>query len=239
MSYESVLTKVQNFCGRFGLPQPSALVGATESAVVQYRTIMLDVVRTLAQYDWQVLSYRTTFTTIAAEDQGRLSAIIGTEPYNGLILLSLWDETLRRPLYGPITRQTYEMYKAFTVTGPLYQWLTMNDHLYITPAIPAGHTIGLAYQSEYGIADSTLTTRKATFTDDTDVVLFPNLVVDLCFEYKWKKIKGEEWETTYTEYMSAVARNIVKDGKPIFRLDKPSTNLRPGIIIPAGNWPNT
>jgi hypothetical protein len=232
---DSLLTTVQDFCAENALPVPTAVMGVTLSDVVQYRAIMKRLVTELSQYSWTQQQIRKTFTTIAAQDQGALTSLIGAD-YRGIIQSSIWNETLRRPLIGPVTPASWEAQQALPVTGPIYQYRIEGNRFKILPAPPAGHVIGLIYQSSYGVTDSTGTTAKATFTNDTDLIVFPDVVVAKGLDYMWKKKKGEDWSDLYAEYMSLIAKNIIKDTAPILYMDQPNQNIRPGIWVPAGNW---
>ena len=236
----SVLEVVQDFCGRNGLPVPSAVFGSTDTAVIQYRTLLKQLNRELAQFNWQQITVRATFVTIAAEDQGDLDLIIGSGvgfPYDAIAQMSVWDETLRRPVFGPVGDASWEMLKAFVNTGPLYQYKIFQDHFFINPAPPAGDTIGMVIKLKSVIVNAggaPLLNPNA----DTCAFIVPPVVVDKGFDYMWKRQKGEAWEDLFNEYMGLIAKNIVKDAnKPILFLDQSYQNLVPGIWVPAGNWP--
>jgi hypothetical protein len=231
---DSLLVTVQDFCTETGLPVPTAVMGVTDLAVAQYRGLMKRLVTELGQYSWEQQSIRTTFTSIAAEDQGALTSIISPS-YRGLVQNSVWNETLKRPIPGPVSDATWEQLKAFTNTGPLNQYRISQGHFLVNPALPAGHRIGLVYYTSYGVTDSG-GTPKAAFTSDTDLILFPDVVVAKGLKYLWMKTKGEDWQNDYLEFMGLVAKNITKDTASLLQLDGRSGNLRPGIWVPAGNW---
>lgn len=231
---KTVLLTVQDFCGRMGLPVPTAIIGGTETSVVQYKGILHDIGEKLSEYAWQVQKLRKTFTSIAAEDQGALTTIIGAD-YRSIVPLSVWDETLRRPLFGPVGDASWESLKAFTNTGPMYQYWISGGHFLTNPALPAGHTIGLIYETNYPFASASGTAQPRILAD-TDVFLFPDVVITAEFEWRWKKIKGEPWQDDYNMSVSLIAKNIVKDTLPILQLDAQRQELRPGIWVPAGNW---
>lgn len=233
---KTLLATVQGFCGEYGLPVPNAVIGVTETSVIQYKAIMEKVVSDLLEFRWQQQSIRKTFVTIAAEDQGSLTSLIGAD-YKSLVQASMWDETLRRPVFGPVGDASWEMLKAFLNTGPLYQYRIAQNHLLINPAIEAGHTIGLIYMSGYGILDGTTGVAKESFTLDTDTMLFPDVVIEKSLEWRWKKIKGEDWQDDYNDYLDSVARNKTNDTAPVLFLDRGQPRLVPGIWVPAGNWP--
>lgn len=231
---DSLLTTVQDFCAENALPVPTAVMGVTLSDVVQYRAIMKRLVAELSQYSWTQQQIRKTFTTVATQDQGALTTLIGPD-YRGIVQSSVWDETLRRPLIGPVTPASWEAQQAIPVTGPVLQYRIEGNHFKILPTPPAGHVIGLIYYSSYGVTDSA-GVAKASFTDDTDLILFPDVVVAKGLDYMWKKKKGEDWIDLYNEFLSLISKNVVKDTAPVLYMDKAVQNIRPGIWVPAGSW---
>lgn len=230
----TLLETVVLFAGENGLPVPTAIIGSSETTVVQYKSLLIKAVDDLLEHKWQQQSIRKTFTSIAAEDQGLLSTLIGAD-YLSLIQASMWDETLRRPIFGPVGDASWEMLKAFTNTGPLFQYRIAANHLLINPTMTAGHTIGLIYMSSYGILNGT--TAIPSFTADTNTFLFPDSVVYKSLTWRWKKVKGEPWEDDYADYLDSVARNKVKDTAAVLYMDRGQPSLVPGIWVPAGNWP--
>lgn len=233
---DSVLTIVQDFCGKMGLPVPSALIGVTESSVVQYRALMKDLVYELAEFNWQQQSVRATWVSTAAEDQGSLFDLFGAD-YHSLVPGSIWDETEKRPIFGPVGDASWEMYKAFVNPGPVYQYRIAQNRFLINPEMPAGHTIGAVYMTGYGITDETGAVSKPVFTVDSDLVIYPDNVVRKSLEWRWKKIKGEPWVDDFAEYRTLLARNKAKDANmQTLYLDGPNmgANFVPGIWVPAG-----
>lgn len=230
----TLLETVQLFAGENGLPVPTAVIGSSETTIVQYRSILTKAVDDLLEHKWQQQSIRKTFTSIAAEDQGLLSTIIGAD-YLSLVQASMWDETLRRPIFGPIGDASWEMLKAFVNTGPIFQYRIAANHLLINPIMTAGHTIGLIYMSSYGILSGT--TAIPNFTADTNTFLFPDSVVYKSLTWRWKKIKGEPWQDDYADYLDSVAKNKVKDTASVLYMDRGQPELVPGIWVPAGNLP--
>jgi hypothetical protein len=232
---DSLLTTVQDFCAENGLPVPSAVIGATVADVVQFRALMKRLIADLSQYNWTQQQVRKTFTTVAAIDQGLLTDVIGPD-YDGIIQSSIWNETLKRPLIGPVTPASWEAQQALPVSGPTYQYRIEGNRFKILPAPPAGHTIGLIYISSYCITDSTGTVMKPNFTVDSDLTIFPDIVVAKGLDYLWKKKKGEDWQDLYQEYNDLISKSVVKDTAPILFLDQTQQTLRPGIWVPAGSW---
>lgn len=231
---DTLLTTVQDFCAENSLPIPAGVCGVVETGVVQYRAIMKRLVTELSQYSWKEQVVRKTFLTIADEDQGTLTDLIGAD-CQGIIQDSIWNESKKRPFVGPVPPAIWEQLKALPVTGPLDRYAVHGNHFRVIPTPAAGETVGLMYKSSYGVI-SEEGVMKQNFTVDSDTILFPDVVVAKGLAYMWKKAKGEEWQSIYGEFMSLIAKNIAKDTAPILYLDKSQQNVRPGIWVPAGSW---
>lgn len=231
---DSALTIVQDFCGRMGLPVPTAVVGVTEKSVVQYRLILKEMVQALSQKNWQTQKLRATWTSVATESQGKIETLL--PGFRALVPLSVWDETLKRPLFGPVGDASWEQLKAFTNVGPMYQYWISNGQFLTNPPLPAGHTIGCIYHTLYGVYDNDTAAAKPAVTKDTDTFLFPDVVLAKEFSWRWKKIKGEPWQDEYNEALDLISKNLSNETMPILQLDNSAQQLRPGIWVPAGNW---
>jgi hypothetical protein len=231
----NVLELVQEFCGKKTLPVPTAVIGNTDVGVVQIRYLLAETLRELSKYKWNEQKIQTTFTTIAAEDQGVLTTLIGAD-FDSLVFATMWDETLRRPVFGPVSDAMWANLQSFPASGPIYQFKVFGKHLHIFPAPTAGDTIYLIYQSSYPVTDSS-GTPKAAITVDTDLFLLPEDVVTRSLDFRWKRQKGEPWETDYAEYTDLLAKGVQKTGLPNIHLDSARFKMTPGIWVPAGDWP--
>lgn len=232
----TILTLVQDFCEKTGLPRPSALVGVTEKSVAQFRAILQESVEELQKYNWRTQVLRKTWTALSGQDQGPLTTIFGAD-YISLVPDTIWNNTRVMQVFGPVTDQVWQSFQALPNAGPEYQSWVSGGHLYISPAQTAGDSMSAVYRTRAAIVAVDGITTKARFTADDDSLLFPDLVVKRCFEYKWRKQKGEAgWEDDYNAFISLVAQEIVADGAPRLRLDGSGLSARPGIFVPSGNW---
>lgn len=232
----NVLGLVQEFCAKKTLPVPSAVVASTDTAVIQIFNLLKEEIRELGLKAWQEQKIQKTFTSIAAEDQGALSTVIGAD-FISIQPGTFWDQTLKRPVFGPVGDISWSNLKAFPASGPIYQYKVFANHLYIFPAPPAGHTMYLIYQTKYPVASSA-GTAKETVTVDTDIFLVPDYVVTRGLDYRWKRAVGEPWEVDYAEYNALKASAMVTTGRPVLHLDGQKLKLTPGIWVPAGDWPH-
>jgi hypothetical protein len=231
----NVLQLVQEFCGKKTLPVPTSVIGNTDVGVVQIRYILAECLRELGKYNWQQQKIQNTFTTLAAEDQGSLTTVFGAD-FESLIFATMWDQTLNRPVFGPVSDTMWANLQAFPASGPIYQFKIFGNHLHIFPAPEAGDTLYFIYQSSYPVTDSG-GTPIAAIAADTDLFLIPEEVVTRCLDYRWKRQKGEPWESDYIEYSDMLAKALNKTGLPNVHLDNSQFKLTPGIWVPAGDWP--
>jgi hypothetical protein len=230
----NVLELVQEFCGKKTLPLPTGVVGSTDLGVLQIRYLLQEALRELGKYSWNEQKVQDSFTTTAAVDQGALTSILGAD-FDSLVFATMRNTSLKRPIFGPVSDSMWANLQAFPASGPIYQFKVFGDHLHIFPAPPAGEMVYLIYQSSYPVASS-VGVPKAAITADTDIFLVPESVVARSLDYRWKRQKGEPWETDYIEYQELLSKELNKTGLPTLRLDEPSSKVTPGIWVPAGDW---
>ncbi len=233
----TVLTIVQDFTEKLGLPRPTALVGVQEKSVRQMRALLQEAVSDLCEYPWEGQKLRKTWTSLAGQDQGLLTTIFG-DGYDSLVPETMWNDTRHMRIFGPVTSPVWQAFQTLPNAGPEFQSWISGGRLYISPAQVAGETLTAIYQTKYGVLDVDGVTTKERITVDSDSILFPTNVVLRALEWKWRKQKGEAgWEDDYNSYITLVARALGKNGGPTLSLDGSRTlTAKPGITIPAGSW---
>jgi hypothetical protein len=232
----SVLSIIQTFTDKLGLPRPTAFIGATDKSTRQYSALLRETIADLGEHRWQQQRVRVTFTSLAATLQGNLTTLFGAG-YAGLVKDSIWNDTRHMRIFGPISDQAWNALQTLPNAGPEYSCWISRDNLYVSPDLPAGETIAATVITSYNVSDSSGTTFKELVTDDADLLLFPDNVVLRLFEAKWRQQKGESgWEDHFNDAMGLVARNIVREGGTTLKLDCVQDSVKPGIIIPPGNW---
>lgn len=235
----TVLQLVQDVTDSMALPTPTALIGATDKSVKQYRAILLKTILELSEYRWQQQTIRRTFTTVATQDQGALdSATVFGVDYMSLVTDSVWNETRHMRVFGPMSEQVWEALQTLPNAGPEFQYWLTRGHMIISPTPVAGETIGAIITTKYNVLAMDGITYKERVTVDSDSLVFPDTVVKACFEYKWRQQKGAPgWQDFYNDYMALLAKNVVKDSATRLSMDRlPNVGARPGIVIPPGSW---
>lgn len=236
---QTVLALIQSFCRLRALEVPSLLVGATNAAELQYLEIYNRVGRNVAAYKtWEKMTRRATHVQLAAEDQGLLSTICG-ENIDHVVVETLWNDTLQLPISGPLSDQAYQQRKAQLPSGPMQEYRIQGGKLLIIGDTTAGHSLTLIYKSKNWLQTGAAT---GVYIDavaaDTNVSIFSDHVMSLGFEAFWRKEKELPFQTQLAEFTSALLTEAGNDNVPqvIHMHRSGSPIIRPGIIIPSGNW---
>src|SRR5258706_7561451 len=148
----STILQVLNECrGRQGLPVPTAILGSTDTGVIQFlRVLEEECIALAARGPWQTLINEYTFTSLATESQGTIAEGFGPSRvalngYRYMIPNLLWDRTSRIPICGSLDPQVWAYLKTMGITGPYNQFRFRGDQLVTIPAMTAGHTVAFEY----------------------------------------------------------------------------------------------
>lgn len=233
----SLLSVVQSFCQRTGLPVPALAVGATDVQVLQIVALLNEVVEDLCdRWTWTGLVREAIFTTVDGEDQGALASIAPS----GFLRISqetIFNRSLRLPLFGPMTQSQWQALKSLPTTGPFYKYRIRAGRLLFMPAGIAGHTCAFEYASSYAILASDGTTYRGTFLADTDTFLLDEKLLQAGLRWKWKAEKGLDYAEEFRRYEEMANNASGRDGtKPRIDMSGAGNNFQPGIWVPSGNW---
>lgn len=233
----TMLTCVQDFCERQGIPSPATVYGTTDAQVKQVRALLEDAGVELAKRgNWQALTFEATHTTLALEDQGAI-ATIATNGFRKIKNETIWDRTDKLPVLGPLTDRDWQAVKAYAVSGPRYRYRIRGGKLLVNPVPTAGHTWAFEYYSKYWILGANGTTYKERFTLDTDTILLPENLLIKGLTWRWLEKKGQDYAEAFREYEMNVKDELGQDGgKPVLCMDEPSRMGQPGIFVPDRNW---
>lgn len=238
----TVLELAQAFCEENGLPVPAALSGSGDAGALQLRQLINKVGKEALRFtNWQVVNKRVTWTSSSGEDQGDITTLIG-EDLGYVIPETFWDNTLRRPIFGPVSDKEWQALKALVPTSPLYQFRIAENHLFISGPMVAGHELSLIYKSIWWvkIAGTNPQQWSDSVTSDSDTMVFPDDLMQLGLLAFWRKAK----ELEYAQEMSVFKAAAVDLGstdkiRPIIDMGGGERQIKPGIWVPAGNWDQT
>ena len=231
----SVLQIIQNVCKRVGITAPTSALGSADLQIVQMVALSEDEGQELStRYNWQALQTEVTFTTSATSLQTTLAS---TAPgFDYIINDTIWNRTLRRPVYGPRSQADWQQQKAMAINGPFNSFRIINDAIYFYPNPVAGQTCAFEYQTKNWITTS-LSTTSSAWTNDADVPKIDDQLITLGTIWRWKAQKGLDYSEDFSKYERRVADAMGRDaGKQTLSFDGTHYDIKPGVFIPAGSW---
>jgi len=231
----NLLSLVQTACRRLGLNSPVAVMTATDPAVLQMLALLEEEgTEQAARYQWQNLQREATFTTVATETQGAMSTIAPGWDY--IVNDTIWNRTLRRPVYGPKSEQDWQQVKAMQLNGPFNSYRVRGDNLLFYPAPAAGQSCYFEYITTYWISTSA-GGSSATFTNDADTILLDDQLSIMGLIWRWRQAKGLDFSADYEKYEKRYMDLAGRDAsKPVLNLDGAQYDIQPVILVPTGNW---
>lgn len=238
MGTKTALQLAQTFCRKKGLAVPAALVASTDAGILQIWEVMNAVGRDLtARKQGPFLKQRKTWALVATEDQGSILTLFGVEPVS-FSVDSFYNNTLRLPIYGPMSDADYQQTKAMVPSGPFQKYIIYNGHLYITGTLVAGHTLAMIYSSKAWVESGANTgVFTAEITADTQVPVFDDEMFFLGMEWMYRREKGLDYTSQLADYRTKLM-DSKGDPAPVLLGHQNSTDPwpKPGIIVPPGNW---
>lgn len=235
---DTLLTIIQEFTDRRGLDRPGAVMSSQDDTIRQLRTLVNEVVADICGRGgaWSKLKKEATFLTLAAELQGTIAAI-APWGFRRLIANSAFNRTTRTALFGPRGSAEWQQSEALPATGPFYSYRIWQGNFYLQPAPPANHTIAFEYESDFAISDAPGTTFKKRFSADTDLFLLNSDMLFLGLNAKFRREKGLSYAQEQSDYEYLLTQELGNDPqKGEVNMAGGTSNLRPGFIVPAGNW---
>ena len=224
--------------GELGLTIPSTFVGNTDAIVIQLVKFLTASGQDLClMTDWQFLHKEwTQVLSIGASDYA-----LPTD-WNGFVSGTMWDNTSRWPVIGPLTPQIWRMLKARLLGGntiSLQYRITGNMlHFYYPSA--AVDTVVSDYYSRGWVIDGVQTPLGTIFRDnianDSDQVLFDGRITVPLLKYKWRDAKGFDTTAASDEFEDAWDLVVGRD------TPAPTLSIGPSTAYPYlgySNMPDT
>jgi hypothetical protein len=230
------LSIVNSVLGRLGLNTTTAAVGSTDPQVMNVVALCNEEGQELAnRYVWTALQNEATFTTLAVEDQGLMDTI--APGYQYVVNDTIWNRSLRRPVFGPQPPAVWQQQKAFAINGPWSNYRIKAGHLYMYPTPVAGQSCYFEYISANWCTDSTGATGREEWGVDTDIPVLDWHLLVLGTIWRWKKLKGFEYAEDFNSYERRVVDAMGRDGgKDTLSLTNTKYDIFPGVVVPSGSW---
>lgn len=234
----SLLSIIKEVAPRLGITAPVSVIGTLDPQVLQMLRLLEQIGQDLtADYKWQALRRTAQWTSTATESQGTILSRTGAD-FKGIVNNTFWNLTLRRPVFGPVEDDAWQELKAFPPGGPFYQYRIAENLILLNPLPAANETYSFIWESLWWVLDTNGNPIGETFTDDTNLLAFNESMMKAGLESYWKREKGLPYADRHDQFLSMVETYKMKDGsKAMLSMDQPTQNIRPGIWVPAGNWP--
>lgn len=232
---KTLLQIIQSAAKRLALTSPNAAYSSSDQQIIQLVDLLNEEGKELAaRYPWQCITDEITFTTVATEIQGAMSTI--APDYNYIINDTIWNRTLRRPVFGPRTNQSWQQQKAFAINGPWSSFRIKGDDLIMYPTPSAGQDCYFEIISKNWITKST-TGTASEWTNDADTPLLDDELLLLGLIWRWKAMKGLDYGEDFNKYERRVLDAMTRDGsKDWLSLTNTKYDIYPGVVVPAGSW---
>lgn len=226
---------IQTACKRIGILSPNAAVSATDQQIIQLVALAEEEGQELAtRYPWEALQVETTFTTVAAQVQTSLAAI--TSGFDYIINDTIWNRTLRRPVYGPKSQQDWQEAKAEQINGPFNSFRIIADAINFYPNPVAGQTCAFEYQSRAWVNAAAGGTSD-TWTSDTDTPKLDGQLLVMGVIWRWKAAKGLDYAEDYAKYERRVTDAMARDGgKAKLDMGGALPEIAPVVLVPRGSF---
>lgn len=232
----SCLQIVQTVARRIGINVPNAAYTSLDNQILQILSIVEEEGQSLAdRYPWQALQKEATFTTVATQIQTAISTV--TTGFNYIVNDTIWNRSLRRPVYGPRSQQQWQEAKAMQLNGPfnIFRIIASSINFYPTPA--AGESCYFEYLTRNWISTSTSST-SSTWTNDADTPLLDDQLITLGAIWRWKQAKGLTYAEDFDKYERRVMDAMNRDaGKQTLSMQGGNRyEIQPVILVPTGSF---
>lgn len=238
----NLLSIINSVRGLFGDRTVSAAFSSTDPRVVQMVAIANEEAGDLASRRlWTALIRESSFTTVAGADQGLIdgSIVPTSNAFDFIINDTIFNRTLRIPVFGPLSPGTYQARKALQSLGPYSQFRIRAGRLLFDPVPSVGHSCYFEYKTRNLVTDVTGVTERETWASDTDIPMLDSRLMLQGIKWRWKAAKGMDYAEDMASYENQVMDAMARDGnRPRLNLNGGgrSGSLEPFVIIPAGNW---
>lgn len=232
MAAMTLLQIVTRTAKRLGLPVPTAAFSSTDATWKQGVEILVDLgEEIMAANDWsQMITPKTSVITLLNYTPIALPA-----DYEKIIEGSkIWRPSVMGYLAGPITADRWQELTTYGLGYIPGAWRLFGGFLNIYGLNPA-ETVTWEYLSKYWIMDADNVTTKEFWTADTDYPRFPNRLMRLGLQWKWKRAKGFDYSQEKSDFEEMLETMISNDrGMMDIKLSSPRDD---DIIMNDGTWP--
>lgn len=232
----SLLSIVQSVSLRVLSQKPTVAAASTDPKILQIVELINNDGQELnARHTWQINRNASTFLTVATQSQGVITTLAGPD-FSYFVNECMWNQSQRRPVFGPKTPAEWALLIAQFVQGPWIQFTVRGNQVLFTPLPPVGQTIYFEWMSKNWCTNAGGTGQTAMLLD-TDVSKLDERLHVLGGIWRFKAQNHLDYEEDFNTYEAAVNDAITRDGgKGTLNLGGGATDFYPGVLVPAGSW---
>lgn len=232
----SLLSIAQSLMLKVLSSKPIAAAGASDPKVLQAVEYINEAGQELgARATWQALTVESTFTTVATQSQGVITALAGPD-FAFMVNNTMWDRTRRRPVFGPKSDAQWQQLMAQFNQGPYLQYRIRGNQLLILPVPPVGDAIYFEWITKNWCQSATLVGQTSMLAD-TDTSQLDERVLTLDALWRFKRANKLSYDEDFDKAQQAIDDLITRDAsKPTLNLGGGQTDVLPAILVPAGSW---
>jgi len=231
----TILTMIQSACRRIGQPAPNVVCTATDPTITQMLAFANEEGTELMKWgDWRILRKQKVFLSLAQEDQ---TDMIPSD-LGAWIDETFWNRSSRRPIYGPISPQQWQAWKAFDTFPVMDVSYFRGRDILIQPIPPAGETFAFEYRTNLWCESST-GTGQSEWLADTDTGVLSERIMTLAIIRRYKDARGLWTQADQDQFELQRSQELSQDSPRSthsFAMGADWRRRRPGIVIPEGSW---
>ena len=237
----TLLTMTAASARLIGITAPSTVIGNTDPQVAELLACAQDEGFDLMRRGtWEMLDKVKSFAATAVQ-VGTLNYAIQTNAmpadYDRFIQETFWNQTRKRPLYGPVTAQEWQNLIAWTSSPVVDTFRFVNTEIWITPVPTAGDVMAFEYISK-NWCQSAADVPQSEWLADDDTGILSEDIMKLGIVWRFKQKKGLPFQADYDKWDARCRQALVQNmpQRTINFGSGVSTGRRPGISVPEGSW---
>ncbi|MDF9301609.1 hypothetical protein P5P81_03295 [Tritonibacter mobilis] len=228
----TVLEIVRSAAPAIGLERPGVLFGSTSRTEIELQRAVIEAAdMVLRAHDWRKLMKISTSTGDGSETEFALPSDFLRMPKDA----DVWSSRTQSPL-SRISPEDWLQMDVGIGDFSYGAWTLFGGNMVFRPALSTGETARYWYVSKE-VVQGTDGARKERFSDDDDLFVLDDRVLELALIYQWRKDKGLDYAEEMQAADAALSREVESDkGARIVTQRSsrlPATKVAyPGVITP-------